>query len=62
MKEAVLFRNDPEKVRVWRGGVGGVVRESFPLFITVKPLHNGYFGDRRKWPNWRGGRYGEVGV
>ena len=23
MKEAVLFRNDPEKVRVWRGGVGG---------------------------------------
>ena len=69
MKEAVLFkfswpRNDPEKVRVWRvgGGGGGVGRESFPLFHTVKPLHNGYFGDRRKQPKWRGGRYGEVGV
>ena len=67
MKEAVLFklswpRNDPEKVRVWRGGGGGVGRESFPLFFTVKPLHNGHFGDRRKWPMWRGGLYGEVGV
>ena len=29
---------------------------------TVEPLHNGYFGDRRKWPLWRGGRHGEVGV
>ena len=56
MKEAVLFefswpRNDPVKVRVWSwggGGRGGVGRESLPLFITVKPLHNGHFGDRRK--------------
>ena len=66
MKEAVVFefswpRNDPEKVRVWRRR-GGVGRESFPLFITVKPLHNGHFGDRRRWPMWRGGRCGEVGV
>ena len=29
---------------------------------TVEPLHNGHLGDRRKWPLWRGGRYGEVGV
>ena len=29
---------------------------------TVEPLHNGHHGDRRKWPLWRGGRYGEVGV
>ena len=28
---------------------------------TVKPLHNGDLGDRRKWPLWRGGRYGRVG-
>ena len=31
------------------------------LCITVEPLHNGHLGDRRKWPLWRGGRYGEVG-
>ena len=54
MKEAVKFkfswpRNDPEKVRVWGGGGWrGFGRESFPLFITVKPLHNGHFGDGRK--------------
>ena len=29
---------------------------------TVEPLHNGHVGDRRKWPLWRGGSYGEVGV
>ena len=29
---------------------------------VVEPLHNGHLGDRRKWPLWRGGRYGEVGV
>ena len=29
---------------------------------TVEPLHNGHHGDRKKWPLWRGGRYGKVGV
>ena len=29
---------------------------------TVEPLHNGHLGDRRKWPLWRGGCYGEVRV
>ena len=29
---------------------------------TVEPLHNGHLGDIRKWPLWRGDRYGEVGV
>ena len=33
-----------------------------PVFITVKPLHNGQLGDRRKWPLLIGGRYGEEGV
>ena len=28
---------------------------------TFEPLHNGYLGDRGKWPLWRGGCYGEVG-
>ena len=31
------------------------------VVTTVEPLHNGRFGDRRKLPLWRGGRYGEVG-
>ena len=26
--------------------------------ITVKPLQNSYLGDRRKWPLYRGGRFG----
>ena len=30
--------------------------------FTVKPLHNGHPGDRRKWRLWRGGRNGEVVV
>ena len=34
----------------------------FILANTVEPLHNGHLGDRRRWPLWRGGRYGEVGV
>ena len=34
----------------------------FSVITTVEPLHNGHLGDRRKWPLWRGGRYGEVGV
>ena len=29
---------------------------------TVEHLHNSRLGDRRKWPFWRGGRYGEVGM
>ena len=29
--------------------------------VTMEPLQNGHFGDRRKWPLWRGGRYEEVG-
>ena len=39
------------------GGVGSELLE-----YTVEPLHNGHLGDRRKWPLWRGGHYGEVGV
>ena len=31
------------------------------VVTTVEPLHNGRFGDRRKRPLWRGGRYGEIG-
>ena len=27
-----------------------------------EPLHIGHLGDKRKWPLWRGGRYGKVGV
>ena len=27
---------------------------------TVEPLHNGLFGDRGKWPSWRGGCYWKV--
>ena len=35
---------------------------SIVLVFIVKPLHNSHLGDKRKWPLWRGGRYGEVGV
>ena len=31
-------------------------------FYTVKPPQNSHFGDQKKWPLWRGGRYEEVGV
>ena len=34
----------------------------FFLFNIVEPLHNGRLGDRREWPLWSGGCYGEVGV
>ena len=34
----------------------------FVIGIIVELLHNGHLGDRRKWPLWRGSRYGEVGV
>ena len=30
--------------------------------ITVEALYNSHLGDRRKWPLWRDGRYGEVGI
>ena len=29
---------------------------------TAEVLHNGFLGDRKKGPLWRGGRYGQVGV
>ena len=29
--------------------------------ITVEALYNSHLGDRRKWPLWRDGRYGEGG-
>lgn len=42
-------------------------RQTSPeLFVvsiyTVEPLQNGLIGDRRNWPLWRGGRYGEKRV
>ena len=40
---------------------GNVTASLFAL-TTFGPLHNGLLGDGRKWPLWRGGRYGEVGV
>ena len=43
---------------VARGGSRGT--RDPPLRDTTEPLHNGHLGDRRKWPFWRDGRYGEV--
>ena len=31
-------------------------------YLTVEPLRNGHTGNRRRWPLWKGGRYGEVGL
>ena len=46
------------------GGQFTVLYDELPVpsiqMNTVKPLHNGYLGDREKWPLWRGGHYGEV--
>ena len=68
-KEAVSFkfswpRNDPEKVRIWRVvGGGGVLGGSPSLFLLQSNLSTmATLGTERKWPMWRGGHYGEVGV
>ena len=36
--------------------------KSIVVFMsTVEALYTSHFGDRKKWPLWRDGRYGEVG-
>ena len=47
----VLFFHTPAK-NLWYPGK--------EIVYTVKPLHNGHLGDKRKWPLWRGGVYGGV--
>ena len=34
--------------------------DDFTYLPVVEPLYNSHLGDRRKWPLWVDGRYGEV--
>ena len=60
-RQARSFTKNVPKILDLKSSFEQIFSENCRWVPLIEALYNSHLGDRRKWPLWRDGRYGEVG-